>query len=152
MRQKTKKFPSDLVSGTGFSMVDLLIAVAVILILATISIPSLFRSHQAENESRAVAEVRTVNSAQITYRSSTGSFGTLSQLINDGVLDSRFSGASSGYSFTITTDGVDYTVSAYPVSSTTGRYGYYSTRDAVIRYSTAASLAPSGQAGNPAVQ
>jgi len=44
--------------------------------------------------------------------------------------------------------GPDYTATATPASSNTGRFGYYSTPDAVVRYSTLATLAPTGQAGN----
>jgi prepilin-type N-terminal cleavage/methylation domain-containing protein len=134
----------------GFSLLELLIVVAIILIIATIAIPSLLRSRQAANESAAVAELRTINTAQITYLSSAqGNFGNITQLISAGLLDSRFNGVMSGYNFTITSSGSDYTATATPASTSNGRYGYYSTPDAVIRYSTAASLAPTGQAGMP---
>ena len=134
----------------GFSLLELLIVVAIILIIATIAIPSLLRSRQAANESAAVAELRTINTAQITYLSSAqGNYGNISQLISAGLLDSRFNGVMSGYNFNIQTSGADYTATADPASASNGRYGYYSTPDAVIRYSTASSLAPSGQSGNP---
>jgi hypothetical protein len=55
----------------------------------------------------------------------------------------------SGYNFNIQSSGADYTATADPASASNGRYGYYSTPDAVIRYSTASSLAPSGQSGMP---
>jgi type IV pilus assembly protein PilA len=134
----------------GFSLLELLIVVAIILIIATIAIPSLLRSRQAANESAAVAELRTINTAQITYLSSSqGNFGNIAQLISAGLLDSRFTGVMSGYNFDIQTTGTDYTATANPASASNGRYGYYSTPDAVIRYATAASLAPAGQNGNP---
>ena len=137
-------------SAKGFSLLELLIVVAIILIIATIAIPSLLRSRQAANESAAVAELRTINTAQITYLSSSGgNYGNVSQLMTAGLLDSRFGGMLSGYNFTITTSGTDYTADAVPASATNGRYGYYSTPDAVVRYSTVASLAPAGQNGNP---
>ena len=134
----------------GFSLLELLIVVAIILIIATIAIPSLLRSRQAANESAAVAELRTINTAQITYLSSAqGNYGNITQLISAGLLDSRFTGTLSGYTFNVTSSGGDYTATADPASASNGRYGYYSTPDAVIRYSTASSLAPSGQAGMP---
>jgi prepilin-type N-terminal cleavage/methylation domain-containing protein len=134
----------------GFSLLELLIVVAIILIIATIAIPSLLRSRQAANESAAVAELRTINTAQITYLSSSGgNYGNIAQLVSAGLLDSRFQGTMSGYNFNITTGGTDYTATADPASTSTGRYGYYSTPDAVIRYSTLAAEAPAGQAGNP---
>jgi type IV pilus assembly protein PilA len=137
-------------SDKGFSLLELLIVVAIILIIATIAIPSLLRSRQAANESAAVAELRTINTAQITYLSSAqGNFGNITQLVSAGLLDSRFNGVISGYNFTIASSGADYTATATPASSSNGRYGYYTTPDAVIRYSTASSLAPSGQSGMP---
>ena len=134
----------------GFSLLELLIVVAIILIIATIAIPSLLRSRQAANESAAVANLRTINTAQVTYLSSAGgNFGSITNLISAGLVDSRFTGTVSGYNYTVTTSGADYTADAVPASSNTGRYGYYSTPDAVVRFSTASSLAPTGQAGQP---
>src|SRR5262245_35442530 len=134
----------------GFSLLELLIVVAIILIIATIAIPSLLRSRQAANESAAVANLRTINTAEVTYSSSTGgNYGNVAALVTAGLLDTRFNATVSGYAFTITASGPDYTADAVPVSTNTGRYGYYSTPDAVVRYSSVASLAPAGQNGNP---
>ena len=81
----------------GFSLLELLIVVAIILIIATIAIPSLLRSRQAANESGAVANLRTINTAQVTYMSGAqGSYGGLADLITAGLLDTRFNGAVSG--------------------------------------------------------
>ena len=134
----------------GFSLLELLIVVAIILIIATIAIPSLLRSRQAANESAAVANLRTVNTAQVTYLSSSGgNYGAISNLVSAGLLDSRFSGTVSGYNYAVENPGTDYTATATPASANTGRFGYYSTPDGVVRYSTASTLAPSGQAGLP---
>ncbi len=54
----------------GFSLIELLIVVAIILIIAAIAVPSFLRSRLAANESAAVAAVRTLNTAQISYNSS----------------------------------------------------------------------------------
>ena len=138
----------------GFSLLELLIVVAIILIIATIAIPSLLRSRQAANESAAVANLRTVNTAEVTYLSSAGgNYGTLAGLVSAGLLDDTFLGGATqpkaGYVYTITiaSPWQDYTAEAVPASPNTGRYGYYSTPDAVVRYSTTATLAPAGQAG-----
>jgi len=137
-------------NNKGFSLLELLIVVAIILIIATIAIPSLLRSRQAANESAAVANVRTINTAQVTYLSSAaGSYGDMAGLIATKLVDDTFTGTKAGYVYSIVLDALkqDYTVTANPASSNTGRYGYYSTPDAVVRYSTTATLAPTGQSG-----
>ena len=139
----------------GFSLLELLIVVAIILIIATIAIPSLLRSRQAAQESSAVAQLRTVNTAQVTYLSSnSGAYGSIPELITQGLLDARFSGSVSGYTFTVTATGSDYTASATPTSTNAGRFGYYATPDAVVRFQTTTTSTcnpcfPSGQSGNP---
>jgi type IV pilus assembly protein PilA len=122
----------------GFSLLELLIVVAIILIIATIAIPSLLRSRQAANESRAVASLRTINTAQVTYLSgSGGNYGTIADLIADGLLDSRFTAGSQvgGYDFTISGTPNSYTALATASSSNAGRFSYYSEPDGVVRYS-----------------
>jgi prepilin-type N-terminal cleavage/methylation domain-containing protein len=67
----------------GFSLIELLIVVAIILIIAAIAIPNLLRARIAANESSAVASVRTLNTAQISYNSAyptVGFAGTLGAL------------------------------------------------------------------------
>jgi type IV pilus assembly protein PilA len=51
----------------GFSLIELLIVVAIILIIAAIAIPSLMRSRMSANEASAVSSVRTVVTAQVAY-------------------------------------------------------------------------------------
>jgi type IV pilus assembly protein PilA len=138
----------------GFSLLELLIVVAIILIIATIAIPSLLRSRQSAQESSAVAQLRTINTAEVTYLSSNqGAYGSLPMLITQGLLDNRFSGSVSGYNYTVSATGTDYTASATPTSTNAGRFGYYSTPDAVIRYQTTTTAActpcyPSNMSGN----
>jgi prepilin-type N-terminal cleavage/methylation domain-containing protein len=142
-------------SNRGFSLLELLIVVAIILIIATIAIPSLLRSRQAAQESSAVAQVRTINTAEVTYLSSNqGSYGDVPSLITQGFLDSRFTASVSGYTFVVTASGTDYTVTATPTSTNAGRYGYFSLPDAVIRYQSATGPTcnpcfPTGASGAP---
>ena len=136
----------------GFSLLELLIVVAIILIIATIAIPSLLRSRQAANESTAVANMRNLNSAQVSYSSSAGIYGTLDELVSAGLIDGRYTSPNfSGFLYTleISTDQRDYTVLATAVSANSARFDYYTLPDFVIRYSTVTSRAPSGQAGQP---
>jgi type IV pilus assembly protein PilA len=124
-------------NNKGFSLLELLIVVAIILIIATIAIPSLLRSRQAANESAAVANLRTINTAEVTYLSSSGgNYGDLPALVSAGLLDSTFTaGVKAGYNFNVTASAQDYTATAIPASPNTGRFGYYSSPDAVVRYS-----------------
>jgi len=139
----------------GFSLLELLIVVAIILIIATIAIPSLLRSRQAAQESSAVAQIRTINTAEVTYLSSNGgNYGSIPELITAGLLDGRFATSVSGYVFGVQASGSDYTAQATPTSTNAGRFGYFSVPDAVVRYQTATSTNcnpcfPTGQSGAP---
>jgi type IV pilus assembly protein PilA len=95
----------------GFSLIELLIVVAIILIIAAIAIPDLLKSRQAANQASAVGSLRTINTAEITYASTynTGysrtltvldGSGTMSSPSNAGLIDSVLStGVKSGYTF-----------------------------------------------------
>jgi type IV pilus assembly protein PilA len=134
----------------GFSLLELLIVVAIILIIATIAIPSLLRSRQSAQESSAVAQLRTINTAEVTYiASNSGSYGSIPLLITQGLLDARFTSSISGYNFTADVSGNDYTANATAVSSNAGRFDFYTRPDYVIRYSTDPTRAPSGLSGEP---
>jgi prepilin-type N-terminal cleavage/methylation domain-containing protein len=143
-------------SNKGFSLLELLIVVAIILIIATIAIPSLLRSRQAAHEAAAVATLRTINTAEVTYLSpAAGQFGTVANLISNALIPPNFiPGPVSGYNFTIVLDATlrDFTVTASPASPNDGRYGYYVTPDGTVRYSTVTTLAPVGAAGTPVSQ
>jgi len=143
-------------SNKGFSLLELLIVVAIILIIATIAIPSLLRSRQAAHEAAAVSTLRTINTAEVTYLSTgNGKFGAMTDLISNTLIPSNFvPGPVSGYNFSIVlnTGSTDFTITADPASSNDGRYGYYVTPDGTVRYSTLATLAPTGAAGSPVSQ
>jgi type IV pilus assembly protein PilA len=56
-------------NSKGFSLIELLIVVAIILIIAAIAIPDLLKSRQAANQASAVGSLRTINTAEVTYSS-----------------------------------------------------------------------------------
>jgi type IV pilus assembly protein PilA len=137
----------------GFSLIELLIVVAIILIIAAIAIPNLLRARIAANEASAVASCRTINTASITYNSTYNTYATaLSNLgpsngntptstdadLLDGVLAPAGGGqvgTKSGYTFTYAlSTTVGYTVSAAPVSlNQTGVRYFYTDGSGVIR-------------------
>lgn len=143
----------------GFSLLELLIVVAIILIIATIAVPSLLRSRQASNESAAVGDMRSLNTAEATYSSSNPStYGPFASLVSGGLIDSRFATATTapihGQTYTegqAITDPTSTQVvgGAYPgmygflttVSGNAARYDYASGTDAVVRYNT---IGPNG--------
>jgi type II secretory pathway pseudopilin PulG len=142
--------------GEGMALAGLIMGyisvtiIPVILIIAAIAIPALLRSRQTANESAAVANLRTINTAEVTYRSSAGGqYGEIDDLIRTGLLDETFYGVKAGYGFDVIADASSYTAEARPATNNTGRYAFFTTADSVIRYADDQSLAPTGRAGKP---
>jgi len=146
----------------GFSLIELLIVVAIILIIAAIAIPNLLRARMASNESSAVASIRTINTAMVTYNSTYPTVGfaaTLSVLggvapctpssttacLIDSVLSA---GVKSGYNFAATGAGgppaIQYYATAAPITENqTGIRSFCSFEDAVVRVDPTGTLAAS---------
>jgi type IV pilus assembly protein PilA len=141
----------------GFSLIELLIVVAIILIIASIAIPNLLRARMSANEASAVGAVRTVNSAQISYESAYPTVGyavTLGALGRTAcapptsasacLIDTQLaSGTKSGYTFTLagvtSTPAATYAVTASPTApNQTGIRFFCSFADAVVRSSVSA--------------
>ena len=91
--------------ASGFSLIGLLIVVAIIGIIASIAIPNLLASRRAANEGSAQSSLRTIQSCEITYQATSGrgDYGTLAQIRGDFLTDAQLgSGTKSGYNFVAT--------------------------------------------------
>jgi len=138
----------------GFSLIELLIVVAIILIIAAIAIPNLLRARIAANESSAVASIRTINTAEISYNSTFPTVGfaaTLGSLSGTScappgstgacLIDTQLAtGTKSGYSFALSgvtgTPASSYMAIGTPLTpNQTGVRYFCSFADAVVRYS-----------------
>jgi len=137
----------------GFSLIELLIVVAIILIIAAIAIPNLLRSRMSANEASAVGSVRTINTSAVMFSSTYPDVGfpaTLAALggatpctatsTNACLLDQVLAlGTKSGYTFVWTGDGntpsVGYSITGTPVAvGATGQRMFFSDQSGVIRY------------------
>src|SRR5262245_18344738 len=84
----------------GFTLIELMIVVAIIAIILAIAIPSLFGAKKAANESAAISALRSVGTAQTRYRLRFGTYAPLATLTSSGLMDSSFADAErSGYLF-----------------------------------------------------
>ena len=136
----------------GFSLIELLIVVAIILIIAAIAIPNLLRSKMAANEASAVASLRTLNTSIVAYSTTystdpptlaalgpaTTASSTAADLVDSllGVDPAVKSGYSIAYAAVVATPITQYTLIAVPVSSSTGQRKFYTDQSAVIRQTT----------------
>ena len=136
----------------GFSLIELLIVVAIILIIAAIAIPNLLRSKMAANEASAVATLRTLNTSAVAYSTTFGNYpptlasmgpiasggtptSTTADLV-DSVLG-KDPATKSGYTFVYAGSGSptsSYTITATPLTiGSTGQRGFFTNQSGVIR-------------------
>jgi type IV pilus assembly protein PilA len=141
----------------GFSLIELLIVVAIILIIAAIAIPNLLRAKMAANEASAVGSIRTINTTAVEYSTTYGGYppslaslggpaGGSATSSSAELIDAVLAGGTkSGYSFAYTTGSTDnngnilaYTLTAVPTSAgTTGQRRFFTDQTGVIRANTA---------------
>ncbi len=144
----------------GFSLIELLIVVAIILIIAAIAIPNLMRARIAANESAGASTVRTLNTAEVTYSTTYSSMGyapnlttlgpngvdctvpanvtATSACLIDGVLGAGATAVKGAFKYAITSSTAtapvpDYMITATSLGTAMAKKDYCSNTDAVVR-------------------
>ena len=138
----------------GFSLIELLIVVSIILIISAMAIPNFLRSRLRANEASAVASLRMINTASITYSITYPDMGFPAQLSNLGgaspcatatsaqaclIDDTLAQGTKSGYLFVLTGDGAvpsfSFIITGTPQAvGSTGQLMYCTDQTGVIHY------------------
>jgi prepilin-type N-terminal cleavage/methylation domain-containing protein len=130
----------------GFSLMELLIVIAIILIIGTIALPKLNRARMYAQETAAIGAIRALHQAQTQYYSQFGRFAAnLTELgpptsgnANAGSADliasDLASGVKGGYKFTVGANPQGYTINAEPMAyGNTGSRTFYSDQSLVVR-------------------
>ncbi len=142
----------------GFSLIELLIVVAIIGIIAAIAIPNLLASRRAANESSAIGTLSTIRSAEATYQSTVGSgnYGSLAALTSQSLIDSGVNSATqgapkSGYYYSAAAAAATYSSTATAATPSTGTRAFYSSEAGVIYAQTPGNIVPTAGATSVAI-
>ena len=126
----------------GFTLLELLLVLAIIILLASIAVPNLMKARRAANEASAVSTLKLIAGGQLVYRQTQGQYTTLASLNQESIVDNLVgSGIKSGYVFesspgTFPSD--EYTATATPsvpagIAASGVRY-FFIMQDHVLRY------------------
>ncbi|HTQ55303.1 MAG TPA: prepilin-type N-terminal cleavage/methylation domain-containing protein [Bryobacteraceae bacterium] len=151
----------------GFSLIELLIVIAIILIIVTVALPKLNKAKMYAQETAALKAIQTINTAQVQYNSTYNRFaqsltelgppasGTQNASAADLIGGDLASGEKQGYKFTVTGTPAGYTISAVPtVFNSTGSRTFYSDQTLVVRenYGQEPATANSKEVGSAAAK
>ena len=132
----------------GFSVMELLISVAVISVISALVVPTFLQSKIAANEALAIRAVGNVVASQISYSMTlgSGSYTTDLKALQKAELNEDWvgSGISGGYAFSISGSNTEFKVQARPlVFGSTGTRSFYSDQTGIIRYTETDGMATS---------
>jgi type IV pilus assembly protein PilA len=139
-----RRYRSD--KRRGFTLIEMLIVVAIILIIAAVAIPRLEKARMQTMESAAIQQIRTLQTAEVQYFSQFGKFATKLEELGppasgqpgpaaaDLIPGDLAKGQKTGYNFSIQGNGSSFIITATPVSyNGTGRRTFYSDQSNIIR-------------------
>jgi len=132
----------------GFTLIELMIVVAIIAIIAAIAIPNLLRSRMQSNESSAIGNLRTVIGAQVAYNAANSVYTTAFADLTGATpsyLDGDWGQPKSGYNFVLGGTTANFSANANAVEyGVTGNRGFFTDASGVIRYNAGADADATG--------